>query len=1145
MATITTLRPSATSSGVGWSASPSGTLHGVTSDNNDATAALWSGSGSALILATPLDSPPAGERRHLVRLRARGEDGSAWWAVRLASGSLIAGAAASFGASVETITGSWQAGAPADGSTILSAYVTGQSSGVRIAELYLDVDTRSAPTFTPQVVNGAGVSTVTVNDTVTPSIRTSALDLDDLPARRYRYWVTLGGAVVWDTGEVSGAPVSRQTTPLDNGSYVAHLQVWSTLGTNTAYASAEQTLAFDVTVGAIPSPSPPAVTPEIPFYRVQVCAPNVATFDDGVAYVEVQRVDCPYGGYLDLPGAAGSYASTSDASVAPAGTDLEVTVLAGRDDGWRPSTDETLAAKYLTTGDQRGWRLNLDADGEGDSAVSGRPMLVWSPDGTVAGTVTAFATERAPIDPYGRVNLRVFLDVDNGAGGWTAVFETADAEGNWLPLGEPVTGSPSTSVFETTADLTVGAYLGGSGPINRFVGRVYSVQVRQGRTGPILASPDFTNHPAGTESFSDNQANTWLVNSPAALVSSQQSTSLAMLGPLATDECAEWVDFTIPRSGVGRSCAHEPNSCCSYYRVRTVGRVDSALLVSDWSDAYDPGLPRDLVFMWPSTGASVPSGWDRVTALDGRYLKGVANGATQPGTTGGAETHSHTTSGHTHTMDHLHTAGANTGSATLAFNSNDGAAGTLAYPSGHTHTRPSTNSTVVGSGSASPGSSSQGNNPARLEVLWIEPDGNPIGVPVGALALMGDIAPAGWDTYAGATGRFLRGASPSQSGGSAVDSEVSGHTHDVSAHSHSGTAHSHTSPDTGSTSGTLSFFSGPNQTVWASSHSHPITVNSSATASLDSGSGGTSGAAGAIEPPYRDLRVRQNNSGASDLPVGIIAGWRGSLELVPDSWQLCDGTNGTPDMFGRYPRGATSGIGTSGGNLDAHNHTTPDHTHTTAGHAHSSTVSATSANKASITNTGSVSTVSGTHLHTMTDTNSTTPTVAVSTSGNLSSTTTEPPYAEVAFIQLMETPTPPPDPVTFCLEWSEDEHLIRTLGPAGPMYAPVIGMFEWSRDRPFTVATGVNGTRFVTSAPPGGRDLRMVAAVESEADLAALRAVLARPLVLISPSDSSEVWAAPVAETVRIVKVGRIRQVTADFISTGPEPGPQLADVGA
>lgn len=136
------------------------------------------------------------------------------------------------------------------------------------------------------------------------------------------------------------------------------------------------------------------------------------------------------------------------------------------------------------------------------------------------------------------------------------------------------------------------------------------------------------------------------------------------------------------------------------------------------------------------------------------------------------------------------------------------------------------------------------------------------------------------------------------------------------------------------------------------------------------------------------------------------------------------------------------------------------------------------------------------------------------------------------------------DPPTYCLVWSNDEHLIRTYGPDGPMYVPVYGMFQWTVDRPYTSAIGVNGTRFVTSALPGGRNLKLTAAVESEADLTTLRAVLARPLVLISPSDAAEVWAAPVAESVRVVKVGRIRQIDVEFVATGPEPAPQLADLG-
>lgn len=916
MSSVTVLRPSATSSGVGWSADPAGTLHGVTSDDNDATAALWSGDGSVLILATPVDSPPAGERRHLVRLRARGEDGDAWWAVRLASGSLVAGAAGNFGPIPETIIGSWQAGAPADGPTILSCYVAGQTGGVRIVELYLDVDSREAPTFTPQVLDGSGTSVTTVSDTASPTLRASAVDLDGLAARQYRYWVTSGSDIVWDTGVVSGSPVNRQTTPLENGPYTARFQIWSTLGTNTAYASAVEEVGFDVTVGDIPSPSAPAVISEEPFYRVEVCAPNTSEFDDYVGWIEVQRVDC-----------------------------------------------------------------------------------------------------------------------------------------------------------------------------------------------------------------------------------SEVATTLAILGPLETDECAEWTDFTLPRSGVGLTCDHQPEPCCSYYRARTIARVDGALLVSAWSDAWSPGIPQGLIFMWPAEVSSIPSGWNRVTALDGRYPKQVPDALTQPGATGGAETHTHTTPGHAHGLNHLHTTAANTAAATGTFNSSDGAPGTAGYPASHTHTRPSTGSATVSSGSASPGTNSASDNPSRLEVVWIGSAGTPLGVPDGGVALMGDIAPAGWTTYADASGRFLKGAGTGQDGGTTVDSEVSTHSHDVNAHTHSSTAHAHTSANTGTTSGSLSFFSGPSPATWANSHNHAVTVSSASTAGLDSETGGTSGDSGVLNPPYRNLRARENTSGAPDLPVGVIAAWRGSFGTIPDNWQLCDGTGGTPDMFGVYPRAATANIGDTGGSLNSHTHTSPDHTHTTPGHSHSS-VTTTSPSAVNISSTAVVATVNSTHTHALTDTDSTEPDVVVSASGTLASTTTEPPFEEVAFVQLMEESEPPLAPTTFCLEWSDDEHLIRTTGPAGPMYAPVIGKFEWDVSRPFTSATGVNGARFVTSAEPGGRNLHMVAAVESEEALAALRTVLGRPLVLISPSDSSEVWAAPVAESVRVVKVGRIRQIMADFIAVGPEPGPQMADVG-
>lgn len=918
MATITTLRPSATTSGVGWSAVPSGTLSGVTSDNNDATYALWSGSGSPMILATPIDSPPVGERRHQVRLQARGEDGDAWWAVRLSSGALVAGAAASFSASPNTVVGSWGTGVPADGSTILSCYITGQSTGVKINELYLDVDTREAPTFTPHILDGSGTESVTISDTVTPTLRVDSLDLDGLNARQYRFWVTSASVIVWDSGIVSGSPTNQLTSPLANGPYVAHYQVWSTLGSNTEYPSTEQTLSFSLSVGTVPAPDNPIVDQidGTPFYTIEACAPDMGEFDGDTGYLEIQRVDC---------------AATA--------------------------------------------------------------------------------------------------------------------------------------------------------------------------------------------------------------------TSLAVLGPLATAACDTWTDYTLPRSGVGRSCDHDPEPCCSYYRARTVGRIDGSLVVSAWSDAFEDGAPFGLIVMWPGTSASIPSGWNRVTALDGKYPKGVPNSSTQPGTTGGNLTHTHTVGTHTHDTSHIHTATTPTAAATGTVNAPN-TAGALKALTTHTHTRPSTDSATVVSGTATPSIATNNNEPSRLEVLFISSDGTPTGVPNNGATYMGDIAPAGWTTYTDATDRYPKG-SVNPDGGGTGSSLIANHVHAIGAHTHTGTSHAHTSATTGNFSSTLAPATGTGAVTSAATHNHPITVASASTQSLVSGGSGNAVATSPDDPPYRNLRFRQNTSGTPDMPVGIIGIWRGHIAVIPDFWQLCDGTNGTPDMSSRYARAATTSINGTGGSLNTHTHTSPTHNHTTTGHAHTSSTGVTSAGNTTASTTVTVAIATSTHTHALVDTDATTPTVANTSTGTLAAVNTEPPFEQVAFIQLMSEPTPPPDPETFCLEWEDNEHLIRTTGPDGPLWVPVGGMFEWTVDRPFTAATGVNGNRFVTSAPPGGRNLHMTAAVESEEDLAALHAVLARPLVLISPSDADEVWAAPVAESVKIIKIGRIRQVTADFIGTGPQPEPQLADVGA
>jgi hypothetical protein len=471
-------------------------------------------------------------------------------------------------------------------------------------------------------------------------------------------------------------------------------------------------------------------------------------------------------------------------------------------------------------------------------------------------------------------------------------------------------------------------------------------------------------------------------------------------------------------------------------------------------------------------------------------------------------------------------------------------AGALKALTTHTHTRPSTNSTTMDSGTNTPAIGDASNDTERLETIYIESDGTPLGVPDGALGHHLDTSVSGWTDYSDATNRLIKGvigAGP----GIQVASGINSHSHSLANHGHNGVSHIHTSSATGNFSSTLAPATGSGSVISAATHNHPITVNSGSSSPLSSGGAGSSGtAASSILPPYRNLRVKENTSGAPDLPIGLICAWRGSLGAIPPFWQLCDGTNGTPDMFGRYARGATASINTTGGSATGHTHTSPTHTHTTTGHSHTSATGTATAGTSTAITTATVAIATATHTHALVDTASTTPTVGSSTSGTLASSTQEPPFEEVAFVQLVDTPAPPPDPELFCLDWDEDRHLIRTYGPDGPMWANVGGQFEWDVARPFTVASGVMGSRFVTTAPPGGRNLHMTAAVESEEELALLKACLDRPLVLISPSDAEEVWAAPVAASVAVIQIGRVRQVTADFIGTGPQPPPQLADVG-
>ena len=78
---------------------------------------------------------------------------------------------------------------------------------------------------------------------------------------------------------------------------------------------------------------------------------------------------------------------------------------------------------------------------------------------------------------------------------------------------------------------------------------------------------------------------------------------------------------------------------------------------------------------------------------------------------------------------------------------------------------------------------------------------------------------------------------------------------------------------------------------------------------------------------------------AGSNPVGAIIMFNGSFAAIPSNWQLCDGTNGTPNMVNRFVYGTNTQIELldAGGSANAVN---VSHTHSATvndpGHFHTS-----------------------------------------------------------------------------------------------------------------------------------------------------------------------------------------------------------------
>lgn len=434
-----------------------------------------------------------------------------------------------------------------------------------------------------------------------------------------------------------------------------------------------------------------------------------------------------------------------------------------------------------------------------------------------------------------------------------------------------------------------------------------------------------------------------------------------------------------------------------------------------------------IEIMWPSTNASIPAGWTRVTSMDDRYPKGTAAGV-DPDVTGGATTHTHTDPGHTHSI------GAHTHTGTASGNSVEsrGAAGGTNFTvflAAHTHTSGGTSGSASSTSSSTAGTwQSATNEPTNRTVIWIASDGTPTGFPASAWAFWDKVAslPTNWSNPATTRNTFFKGAAAGGDGGTTGGGA---HAHTANAHTHAWNGHSHT----GSTSGaTTPSTQGDNLSVAdsaaisnAASHTHAETfdIGSSQANSQTSGAPGNT----TYEPTWGKLLVVQNDSGGQDIQARHVACWPGLLSAIPANWVLCDGATSTVDMRGKHVKGANSlaEIGNTGGTA-GHSHTDPSvHTHA-YNHTHTQTYGSTAAGTAGASLAGPGVLLARPHTHSVVSGSGN------GTSGNgtqtaPSTTDTQPPFRTRAFIALVgvlavTVDSPTADQVmtapSFLVDWS-------------------------------------------------------------------------------------------------------------------------------
>lgn len=208
-----------------------------------------------------------------------------------------------------------------------------------------------------------------------------------------------------------------------------------------------------------------------------------------------------------------SYSNTADAASLDILGDIDIRIDV-TPKTWRPVSRQVLASKYTTTGNQRSWMLSL--------LPLGLLEFRWTTDGSTVQSFTSVVANAIPSTST-RLSIKAFLDVDNGAAGKTCTFSTATTIGGSYTSLDAQTTAGITTIFSSSAPLTVGAATFGDSAITGgtiFFGKIHAMQLRNSAT-TLVANPDYTLQAPAVTGFTDSIGLVWDVQRGAYITAEE------------------------------------------------------------------------------------------------------------------------------------------------------------------------------------------------------------------------------------------------------------------------------------------------------------------------------------------------------------------------------------------------------------------------------------------------------------------------------------------------------------------------------------------------------------------------------------------------------------------------------------------------